>query len=87
MLVRGFVDEELTMPWFRKLSPAETAAREQPTPDARTQVVREYDAYLAGFSIGDYSHAKLHDGERREIMRRRLHAAARQRDLAPMHPF
>jgi len=70
------------MPRFRKLSAAEIAALEQPTPGARAQIAQEYDAYLAGFAAGDYGSAELHDGERRDVVRTRLHAAARRRNLA-----
>jgi len=70
------------MPRVRKLSPTEVAALEQATPGPRAQVAQEYDAYLADFAIGDYGRAELHDGERRDVVRTRLHAAARRRGLA-----
>jgi hypothetical protein len=69
------------MPSFRKLSVAETAALEHHSPSVRAQVAREYDAYLDGFAIGDYGRAELVDGERRALVRQRLQAAARRRDL------
>jgi hypothetical protein len=70
------------MPRFRKLSPVEVLAQDQPAPGPRAHVAREYDDYLAGFAIGDYGRAELHDGERRDMVRTRLHAAARRRGLA-----
>jgi hypothetical protein len=70
------------MPQFRKVSPAEIAALDRPQHGARAQVAREYDAYLAGFAAGDYGQAALIDGERRAVVRQRLHAAARRRGLA-----
>jgi hypothetical protein len=70
------------MPAFRKMSPAEIAARDQPAVGARAEIAREYDAYLAGFAAGDYGQAALIDGERRAVVRQRLHAAARRRGLA-----
>jgi hypothetical protein len=69
------------MPRFRKLSESETAAR-QPTLSARAQIAQAYDALLANFAIGDYGRAELIDGERRDIVRRQLQAAARRRGLA-----
>jgi hypothetical protein len=70
------------MPSFRKLSAAETAVLAQPSIGARAELAREYDAYIADFAIGDYGRAELHEGERRAIVRRRLHAAADRRGLA-----
>jgi hypothetical protein len=72
----------MRMPRFRKLSPAEIAALHQSTPGPRAQVAQEYDAYLAGFVAGDYGRAELHDDERRDVVRVRLHAVARRRGLA-----
>ena len=62
------------MPSLRKLSETEIAALEQPTPGLRAQVAQAYDEYLAGFAIGDYGHVELHEGERRDVVRTRLHA-------------
>lgn len=70
------------MPRLCKLSAAEAAALEQPSNGDRAQVAREYDAYVAGFAIGDYGRAELHEGERRNLVRQRLQAAARRRGLA-----
>jgi hypothetical protein len=70
------------MPSFRKLSPAEIAARDHPPIGARAQVAREYDAYLVNFAVGDYGRAELVDGERRALVRQRLQAAARRCGLA-----
>jgi hypothetical protein len=70
------------MPSLRSLSPAEIAALEQPRPGPRAQVAQAYDAYLADFAIGDYGRVELHDDERRDVVRTRLHAAARRRGLA-----
>ena len=69
------------MPRFRKLSPAETAAN-PPTLSARAQIAQEYDAHLAAFAIGDYGRAELDEGEQRNAVCSRLHAAARRRGLA-----
>src|SRR5262249_21341063 len=69
------------MPSLRKLSEAEIAALEQPAPDPRDQVAREYDTYLASFAIGDDGQVDLGD-ERRDVVRARLHAAACRRGLA-----
>jgi hypothetical protein len=69
------------MPSLRKLSEAEIATLEQSAPGSRAHVAREYDEYLAGFAIGGYGHVELHD-ERRDVVRARLHAAARRRGLA-----
>jgi len=69
------------MPSFRKLSPAETAMS-QHTPSARAQVAQEYDALLVDFVIDEYGRAELVDGEQRNAVRSRLHAAARRRGLA-----
>jgi hypothetical protein len=74
--------EEALMPRVRKLSAAEIAALEQLTPDQRAQVAEKYDGYLAGFTIGDYGHVELHEGERRGVVRTRLRAAAKRRNLA-----
>lgn len=70
------------MPSFRKLSPAEVAALESPSISPRAQILREYDAYLASFAVGDYGRAELFEGERRPAIRRRLQAAACRRGLA-----
>ncbi len=70
------------MPSFRKVSPAEIAALAQPPAGARAEIAREYDEYLASFAVGDYGRAALFDGERRELVRQRLQAAARRRGLA-----
>jgi hypothetical protein len=70
------------MPSFRKLSAAEIAALEQDSLGVRAQIARVYDAYLAGYTIGDYGRAELAAGERRTVVRHRLHAAARRRGLA-----
>ena len=69
------------MPRFRKLSEAEIAALDQPALGARAQIAREYDAYVAGFTAGDYGQAELASHERRSVVRQRLHAAARRRGL------
>ncbi len=68
------------MPHFRKLTEAEIAAL-QPAPSARAQIAREYDAYVAGFTAGDYGQAELAAHEQRSVVRQRLHAAARRRGL------
>jgi len=70
------------MPAFRKMSPAEIAVFDQPSLGPRAQVAQAYDAYLAGFAAGDYGQAALIDGERRAVVRQRLHAAARRLGLA-----
>lgn len=68
------------MPSFRKLALSEMPAPRPPS--ARAQIAQAYDALLADFVIGDYGRADLLDGERRNIVRDRLHAAARRRGLA-----
>jgi hypothetical protein len=70
------------MPSFRRLSAAEIAALHQGSSGARAKIAQVYDAYLADFAVGDYGRAELTIGERRAIVRRRLHAAARRRGLA-----
>ena len=70
------------MPSFRKLSPAEVAALENPSISTRAEIAGEYDDYLASFVVGDYGRAELIDGERRAAIRRRLQAAACRRGLA-----
>jgi hypothetical protein len=70
------------MPAFRKLSPAEVATLDQPAIGTRAAITRAYDAYLADFVIGDYGRAEMAAGERRAVVRRRLHAAAQRRGLA-----
>jgi hypothetical protein len=70
------------MPSFRKLSPAEIAALDQPPVGARVEIARTYNVYLADFAVGDYGRAELVDGERRVVVRRRLQAAAHRRGLA-----
>jgi hypothetical protein len=74
--------EEATMPSVRRLSPAEIAVLEQRPLGARTQVAREYDAYVADFVAGDYGRGELAADERRTVVRGRLQAAARRRGLA-----
>jgi hypothetical protein len=69
------------MPRFRRLGEAEIAALNQPSLGARAQVAREYDAYIADFVIGDYGRTELHEGERRDTVRRQLQAAAKRRGL------
>lgn len=69
------------MPRFRKLNPAEIAALEQPMLGARAEVAREYDAYVADFTVGEYGRVVLAAGERRKVVRGRLQAAARRRGL------
>jgi len=69
------------MPSFRKLNPDEIAAAQRPISD-RALVAQQYDALLVDFVIGEYGRAELVDGERRDIVRSRLHAAARWRGLA-----
>ena len=70
------------MPQFRKLSMAEIAALDQPPIGARAEIARAYDEYLAGFAAGDDGQAALIDGERRAVVRQRLHSAARRCGLA-----
>ena len=70
------------MPSFRKLRPDEIAALDQPTVGARAEIARVYDAYLADFVIGDYGQAEMAAGERRAVVRQRLHSAAQRRGLA-----
>src|SRR6266496_1778564 len=70
------------MPSFRKVSPAEIAALDQPRIGARAEIARANDESLADFAAGDYGRAELVDGERRAVVRRRLHSAARRRGLA-----
>ncbi len=70
------------MPSFRKVSPAEIAALDQPRIGARAEIARAYDESLADFAAGDYGRAELVDGERRAVVRRRLHSAAQRRGLA-----
>jgi hypothetical protein len=74
--------EEATMPSVRRRSPAEIAVLEQRPLGARTQVAREYDAYVADFVAGDYGRGELAADERRTVVRGRLQAAARRRGLA-----
>jgi hypothetical protein len=50
-------------------------------PSARAQLAQAYDALLADFVVGDYGRADLLEGERRNIVRERLHVAARRRGL------
>jgi hypothetical protein len=69
------------MPLFRKLNPAETAANPPPR-SARAQIAQAYAVLLVDFAIGEYGRAELLAGERRDIVRSRLHAAARRRGLA-----
>ena len=70
------------MPSFRKLCAAEVAALHQGSSGARAKIAHVYDAYLADFAIGDHGRAELAIGERRALVRERLHAAARRRGLA-----
>ena len=70
------------MPSVRRLSPAEIAVPHQRLLGARTQVAREYDAYVADFVAGDYGRVELAADERRTVVRGRLQAAARRRGLA-----
>lgn len=65
------------MPSFRKVSPAEIAALNQPLIGARAAIARAYNAYLADFVAGDYGRAA-----RRALVRQRLQAAAHRRGLA-----
>jgi hypothetical protein len=44
-------------------------------------MARAYDASLADFAAGDYGRVELTDGERRAVVRARLHAAASRRGL------
>jgi hypothetical protein len=70
------------MPSFRRLSAAEIAALEQDSLGARAKVAQIYDTYLVDFAVGDYGRAELAAGERRSVVRERLHAAAGRRGLA-----
>jgi len=70
------------MPTLRKLSAPEIAALEQPTPGPRALLAQEYDAYVAYFLAGEYGRVDLEVGERRAVVRARLHVAARRRGLA-----
>ena len=69
------------MPRFRKLNAAEIPAN-VPTLSARAQLAQAYDALLADFALGAYGRAELIDGEQRDSVCSRLHAAARRRGLA-----
>jgi len=69
------------MPQMRKLSAAQIATFEQPRLGKRTQLAQMYDDYLSGFALGDYGQVELALDERREAVRRRLHAAAARRGL------
>lgn len=72
------------MPHFRKLDPADILVA--PTDAShmasdRAHIAATYDALLADFVIGDYGRVELLDGEQRNTVRNRLHAAARRRGL------
>jgi len=55
---------------------------EQPRLGKRAQLARAYDDYLSNFALGDYGQVDLAPGERRGVVRRRLHTAAARRGLA-----
>ncbi len=69
------------MPHFRKLSPAEILTATKRPLSERTQVAQAYDVLLADFVISDYGRAELLDGERRDIVRQRLHALSKRGGL------
>jgi hypothetical protein len=68
------------MPTFRKLDPIDGEPKPRPL-SKRAQVAREYDAYVADFTVGDYGRAELLDGEQRALVRQRLQAAAKRSGL------
>jgi hypothetical protein len=78
---RSTAEEEVVMPRFRKVDPTQVALTSRPRSE-RARVAQEYNALLEGFAVGDHGRAELVDGERRLLVRQRLQAAARQRDLA-----
>ncbi len=68
------------MPTIRKLDADEGRRGGKPL-SARTQVQREYDAYLAEFAPDEYGEAVINDDESKLTVRNRLRAAAERRGL------
>lgn len=64
------------MPNVRKLSREEVRTIERKTLGLRKAIEAEYDAFLSGFSPGDYGEAMLDGAEKRLTVRSRLKAAA-----------
>jgi hypothetical protein len=70
------------MPSFRKLSPSEFPIATPRPSSARARIAQAYDALLADFVVGEHGRVELVEDERRDIVRNRLHAAARRRGFA-----
>lgn len=65
----------------RKMSYGENDGSEPFPISERARVAQEYNTMLDGFVPGDHGQVDLGDGERRGIVRNRLQAAARRRNL------
>ena len=70
------------MPRRRTRDAAAIAAFAQPTPGVRAQRARAYATALADVVAGDDSSVELTAGERRAVVRRRRHAAAKRCGLS-----
>jgi hypothetical protein len=69
------------MPTVRKLTSQEVETLEHTGKGQRKLVEEQYDAFLAGYEIGDYGEAELEENEKRLTVRNRFKAAAKRRGI------
>jgi hypothetical protein len=69
------------MPIVRKLNPQEVQTLEYKGKGQRKLVEEQYDAFLAGYEVGDYGEAELEQDESRLTVKNRFKAAAARRGL------
>jgi hypothetical protein len=76
-----FEQKEAIMPNVRKLTPQEVETLEHKGKGQRKLVEEQYDAFLAGYEMGDYGEAELEENEKRLTVRNRFKAAAARRGV------
>lgn len=69
------------MPSVRKLAPEEVQTLENKGKGQRKLTEEQYDAFLAGYEVGDYGEAELSADENRLTVRNRFKAAATRRGI------
>jgi hypothetical protein len=69
------------MPSVRKLAPEEVQTLENKGKGQRKLTEEQYDAFLAGYEVGEYGEAELSADENRLTVRNRFKAAATRRGI------
>ena len=70
------------MPTVRKLTLDEVQTIQDRGKGLRQITEEQYDRFLAGYDVGDYGEAQVHEDEKRLTVRNRFKAAAERRGLA-----